>query len=242
MDEIIINCDLGEGIGNEEQLMPYIQSCNIACGGHAGNRETIEKVVELAVQNNVAIGAHPSYPDKENFGRVSLSISEEQLINSIQQQLNLFQEVLTKKGASLHHIKPHGALYNDIAKDEDLAMTFLKAIGDYKNEMGIYVPYKSKIARKALQNGFRIFYEAFADRAYNDDLSLVSRTLPNAILTNKEEVLKQVLHIAKNDSVVTINNKIVATDASTFCVHSDTENAQEIVEFLYNNIQTATIG
>ncbi|MEL4308470.1 5-oxoprolinase subunit PxpA [Joostella sp. CR20] len=242
MTEININCDVGEGFQNEADLMPYIQSCNIACGGHAGDAHSIAEVVAIAQQNKVAIGAHPSYPDVENFGRVSMKLSEEKLLATLQAQLQLFENVLSQQNAVFHHIKPHGALYNDLAKDEVLSTVFLKAVLPYKKSVALYAPYKSAIARKALQNGFRIFYEAFADRAYNDDLSLVSRTKPNAVLTDKQAVLQQVLQIATQEEVTTYQNTKVPLEASTFCVHSDTENAVDIVKYLHQNKQTVTLG
>ncbi|MCF8714226.1 5-oxoprolinase subunit PxpA [Joostella atrarenae] len=242
MIEVNINCDLGEGTSNEASIMPYIQSCNIACGGHVGNRNTIAEAIQIALKNDVAIGAHPSYPDVENFGRVSMSISNEDLVNTIQKQMKLFDEVLSEYDATLHHIKPHGALYNDIAKDDKLAIVFLSAIADYKNRAAIYVPFGSVVAKKALEEGFTIYYEAFADRAYNDDLSLVSRKLPNSLITDKNQVLEQIMHIKNKEAVISINNKAIPMEAATFCVHSDTENAIEIVEFLYKNFQTANIG
>ncbi|MCM5662990.1 5-oxoprolinase subunit PxpA [Galbibacter mesophilus] len=238
--KIIINCDLGEGIDNESSLMPFIQACNIACGGHAGDKASMRYVINLAKNHDVAIGAHPSYPDKENFGRKSLPLSEEELIQSIKSQLTDFQLAINEEKATWQHIKPHGALYNDIAKDAHLAAVFLKAIEDFKNKE-LYVPYGSVIAEKATQNGFKIIYEAFADRAYNNDLSLVSRKLPNAVLTSKKAILKQVKNIAYRNSVETIQNETVYIEGETFCVHSDTDNASEIVEFLYNHLETVHV-
>ena len=121
---IDINCDVGEGVGNEEALFPLISSCNIACGGHAGSKESIVFCLELAKKYNVKVGAHPSYPDKENFGRVSMNLSDDELILGIKQQMQLFMSLCSQMNVELHHIKPHGALYNDIAKDEHLAKTF----------------------------------------------------------------------------------------------------------------------
>ena len=136
---IDINCDLGEGIDNEHLLMPYISSCNIACGGHFGNEQTIDKTIQLAIANQVKIGAHPSFPDKENFGRKIMEISDKELEKSLQSQLELFCNRLQKATAKLHHIKPHGALYNLIAINEQAANHFINSIKKYTKKR-ILVP------------------------------------------------------------------------------------------------------
>ncbi|WP_456422786.1 5-oxoprolinase subunit PxpA [Lutibacter sp.] len=232
MKELEINCDVGEGIHNEDLLMPYIQSCNIACKGHAGDIKTMNSVVELAIKYNVKIGAHPSYPDKENFGRKTLIIDKNKLKNSIQNQINSLLKIIEEKGATLHHIKPHGALYNDIAKNNELALQFLESILPYKKTVKLYVPYNSVIAKKAKEKGFAIIYEAFADRNYTDDLRLVSRKNKGALITNKQAIFKHVLEMLIEGKVTTISGNKIAIKASTFCVHSDTKNAVEIVKYL----------
>ena len=185
---IDINCDVGEGLNNEHLLMPYISSCNIACGGHAGDKKTMAHVVSLASKYNVKIGAHPSYPDKENFGRKSIQISNEDLKESILNQVNSLEEVMNRFNVKLHHIKPHGALYNDLANDQFLALRFLKIIDKYKVTCFLYAPYGSAIAKEAKKNSFNIIYEVFADRNYNEDLSLVSRQHTSAILTHIDDI------------------------------------------------------
>jgi len=236
MNKININCDVGEGINNEADLMPYINSCNIACGGHAGNVESMNLVVELAIKNNVKIGAHPSYPDKENFGRKTMVIESNTLKISIQNQVNSLLEVLSKNGAKLNHIKPHGALYNDIAKNKELAIVFLDAILPFKNSIKLYVPFNSEIEKNAIKEGFLVVYEAFADRNYNNDLSLVSRQNNNAIISNPAIIFKHVSEMLDTNKVTTILGEKVPIKASTFCVHSDTNNAVQIVKYLHQKI------
>ena len=233
MKQIDINCDVGEGVNNEAQLMPYIQSCNIACGGHAGDEDLMNSVVALAIKHKVKIGAHPSYPDKENFGRKTMIIEPNELKASIQNQINSLQEIVKKKGSTLHHIKPHGALYNDIAKNNELSLCFLDAILPYKTDVKLYVPYNSVIEKNALKKGFMIIYEAFADRNYNDDLSLVSREKKGALITNPKHIFLHVFKMLNTNKVITITGKQQPIKATTFCVHSDTENATEIVKGLY---------
>lgn len=226
---ININCDMGEGLDNEHLLMPYINSCNIACGGHAGDTATMMKVTALAKEHNVKVGAHPSYPDKENFGRVSVEMNQEDLIQSIQEQLKAFNIVLENIDLPLHHIKAHGALYNDIAKDAALANVFLSAIFEYKTICSIYVPYHSAIELEAKSNGFKVIYEGFADRNYNDDYTLVNRKYPNAVMTDESEIVKRIEEISKTGKLTSVNGKQLPYNAQTFCVHSDTANAVEIV-------------
>lgn len=232
MKKIDINCDVGEGVNNEERLLPFIQSCNIACGGHAGDEQLMRKIVKLALIYKVKIGAHPSYPDKENFGRKSINVSSNDLKLSIQKQLDTLNTIIKGEGGILHHIKPHGALYNDIAKNEELSLVFLEAIFNFKNFTKLVVPFNSIIAKNALKQGFSIIDEGFADRNYNDDLSLVSRNEKNAVLTDIIEIEKHVKGMLFNDEVTTISGKKTTIKAATFCVHSDTENAVEIVQKL----------
>ncbi|NVJ89326.1 MAG: 5-oxoprolinase subunit PxpA [Flavobacteriaceae bacterium] len=230
--KIDLNCDVGEGVENEHLLMPFISSCSIACGGHFGNEKTIYQTLESALHYNVKVGAHPSFPDKENFGRQLLEISDANLKQSLQQQLDLFLNVLTNFKVKLHHIKPHGALYNAIAKDEKLATLFLDALKFHLQNCFLYVPFDSVIASLAIENGIKIRYEVFADRNYNDDYSLVSRKLIDALLTDKKSVLNHVLNIAKKGKVKTLKGKDLPIQADTFCVHGDTDNAIEIVKYL----------
>lgn len=229
---IDINCDVGEGIGNEAELLPLISSCNIACGGHVGDEETMTKVIRLAKENKVKVGAHPSYPDKENFGRVTLDIPTDVLIKSIQTQLECFTSVLETENVKLHHIKAHGALYNDIAKDVDLAKIFLKAIYKYKKGIVLYVPYNSTIDLEALKQDFNIKYEAFGDRNYNKDLSLVSRKLPNAVIEKPEQVLSHLLSMVNEEQLISQEGSLVKLKADTFCIHGDTPSALQILAYL----------
>jgi len=233
---IDINCDVGEGVGNEAEIFPYISSCNIACGGHAGDNSTMNHVVQLAKEHHIKIGAHPSYPDKANFGREVMDISDEELIQSIKQQLQTFDKILEKADIPLHHIKAHGALYNQTANDETSARIYLKAISDYKCRAIVYVPYQSIVAELASDMGFSLWYEAFADRNYNSDLSLVSRKNENALIKSPKDVLKHILPIVKKRKVLTINDEYCKIEAKTLCVHGDTSSALEILMYLSSEL------
>ena len=234
MDEwhIDINCDVGEGVGNEAELFPHISSCNIACGGHAGDMDSMANVIRLAKHNHVKIGAHPSYPDRPNFGREVMDIPASKLMQSIKAQLNNFCGILERENGQLHHIKAHGALYNQTAKDLGLANMYLEAVEDYKSVAPLYVPFGSVIAKVALNKGFQLWYEAFADRNYNDDLSLVSRKQGNALIQEPKKVLEHILPIIKEEQVVGIMGNKIRIKAKTFCVHGDTASALEILVYL----------
>ncbi|WGH74184.1 5-oxoprolinase subunit PxpA [Tenacibaculum tangerinum] len=240
---IDINCDVGEGVGNEHLLLPYISSCNIACGAHAGSVATIDNVIHLAKKHQVKIGAHPSFPDRKNLGRAVLPISSEALQESIEEQIRLLKERADLQGVKLHHVKPHGALYNVIAKDKKMAQLVIRAIQNTCSNVFLYVPYNSVIAEEAVKKNLQIVYEAFADRNYNDDLSLVSRSKENALITDKEAVFIHIKNIILHQKVTTIagTRKIIA---DTICVHGDTKNAVALVAYIHaklkeNNIQIA---
>ncbi|WP_419211255.1 5-oxoprolinase subunit PxpA [Maribacter sp. X9] len=229
---IDINCDVGEGIGNESDLFPMISSCNIACGGHAGSKETIRTCLRLAQKYKVNIGAHPSYPDRENFGRISMDMPEREFIESVQGQMELFLNECDSLGVSLHHIKPHGALYNDIAKDTSKAQLFLTAINPYKANVFLYVPFGSVIEELALTQNFEVKREAFADRNYNADLSLVSRKQKNALLTKAKDVLDHVLLMFDENMVKSIDGQKIPLMADTYCIHGDTPSAFQILTYI----------
>lgn len=230
--QIDINCDVGEGVGNEAELFPYISSCNIACGGHAGDIQSMQGVVKLAKQHNIKIGAHPSYPDKVNFGREVMDISADELIQSIKNQLTAFDDVLKIENAPLHHIKAHGALYNQTAKDPETARIYLEAIKEYRERTIIYAPFKSEVAKMAEGEGFHVWHEAFADRNYSIDLSLVSRKNKKALIEEPKEVLAHIVPMIKNGTVLAIDGKSSEIQAKTLCVHGDTPSALEILVYL----------
>ncbi len=231
--KIDINCDVGEGIANEHLLMPYISSCNIACGGHFGDAISIDKTIKIAIGNNVLVGAHPSFPDKENFGRKVMQISNIKLQESIQNQMDLFLERLAKFNQKLNHIKPHGALYNLIAVDELVAESFVDIIKKYINDVFLYVPFNSVIEKVALKNNVKIKYEAFGDRNYNTDLTLVSRNHQNAMLKKPLEVFNHIFAMVSDKKVKTISGIEKLIKADTFCIHGDNSNSLDILKYLH---------
>jgi len=233
---IDINADIGEGIGNEAELLPLISSCNIACGGHAGDVDIMREVIKLAKKSSVKIGAHPSFPDKPNFGRVIMSISNTALYASIKGQIRSLMNIAREENALLHHVKPHGALYNLAAKDEKTAEVIVEVMKRFHQPLNLYVPYGSVIAEVAKKENIRITYEAFADRNYNEDLSLVSRKLSNALITDSDEMFTHVHNMIVHEKVTAVNGVEVSLKASTFCIHGDNPKALELASKLVENL------
>ena len=231
---IDINCDVGEGIDNEESLMPYISSCNIACGAHAGNVEIIDRVINIARRHQVKVGAHPSFPDRENFGRKIMDIPWDALTVSLIQQIQRMQARLG--GERLHHIKAHGALYNASVVDHDIANVIVQAVKTTAANTLLYVPCNSVIEQVALQHQLNIKYEVFADRNYRDDLRLIPRAQSNAVITNKEEVIDHLSRMVIDRQVKTVSDRLMPIKAETGCVHGDNEAALEIVKYIHQKM------
>ncbi len=231
-----INCDLGEGLNNDEQIMPFISSCNIACGAHAGNLSIMRSTVLLAKKHDVKIGAHPSFSDRENFGRKEMFIPKAILKSKIINQISALKEITENEGVTLHHVKPHGALYNMAAKFNDVAMAVIEAVEHFDEDLILYVPYRSLIARKLRERNMPFFYESFADRTYNDDLSLVSRDESDSLIENVDRISKRVKQLIDLGTVNTINGKIVQIKSDTICIHGDNPNIVKIAKALSKSI------
>ncbi len=229
---IDINVDVGEGVNNEAELMPYMSSCNIACGGHAGDETTMRRIVKLAISNNVKIGAHPAFPDKDNFGRKTMHISHADLYTSVKKQIRTLLKVLRDEHAVLQHMKPHGALYNLAMIDKNIAGVIIEVVKSIAMPIKLFVPYNSVIANLAMQEHIPIVYEAFADRNYNSDLTLVSRNEKNAIITDADELFDHVSRIFFHNKVKSIKGKDIEIKANTFCIHGDNPNAVKLIQEL----------
>ena len=232
---IDINCDLGEGFDNDKYILPLISSCSIACGGHAGNDETIREVARLAKKNSVKVGAHPSYPDKPNFGRVTMRMSQDELVNAVKSQVDNFASILREENIDIHHIKAHGALYNDIASDAELARSFLKSVEEYKDTALLYVPFNSAIEGEALVAGFQIKYEAFGDRNYTDVGVLISRKEENALIQKPQAVLEHIARMVHEREAKLPSGKRIRMLADTYCIHGDNPSALEILTYISNH-------
>lgn len=237
-DTIIdINADMGEGLDNEAMLMPFISSCNIACGGHAGSIDTMRIVVKLAKAYNVKIGAHPSFPDKENFGRTKIEMSCADLYTSLKHQIRDLLLVLREENAVLHHIKPHGALYNLAAVDKTIANVIIEVMKSMSYPVKLYVPYGSMIEKRAREEGIPILVEAFADRNYNEDLTLVSRQQDSAIISDFDEMFNHVYRMIIKKKVKTITGVEINMEADTYCVHGDHPNVEKSLEKLTEKLK-----
>ncbi|MFD0835891.1 5-oxoprolinase subunit PxpA [Mariniflexile aquimaris] len=238
---IDINVDVGEGVGNESQLLPYASSCNIACGGHAGDHKSMRKVVKLAQRHRVKIGAHPSFPDVENFGRKPMNMPCVALFASLQEQINSLYTIIQQENAMLHHVKPHGALYNMAVTDTRIATIIIEVMKAIALPVKLYVPYKSVIETLAIQNNIPVTYEAFADRNYNDDLALVSRSEKNALIHESDAMFEHVYRMIIHQKVKTITGAEVAIKAETFCLHGDSLNAASLVKKLRIKLESKGI-
>ena len=231
LKEIDINVDLGEGSGNDAQLMPLISSCSIACGGHVGDETSMRSSVRLAMKHSVKIGAHPSFPDTDNFGRKILTMTKSELSDSMFHQLLRFYAVCEVENAPIHHIKLHGALYNFAAVDAPTADAVVEGIIATHIRPKLYVPFHSILAKKA-ENLLPLVYEAFIDRRYNDDLSLVSRHEENAVISSPEAAWNQLYDMISRGEVSTVQNNRFPINANTFCIHGDNKSSVEILEYI----------
>jgi UPF0271 protein len=219
---IDLSADLGEGAPDEPEIWPLITSANVACGGHYGDVASMTHAVGRARELGTRIGAHPSYPDRENFGRKSMMMSRETLRESLIAQI----EALRKLAGTLHHVKPHGALYNDAHKDRALAEIVIEAIRDVDPALPIVCSDKSQMAAAARAAGTPVIREAFADRGYNSDGSLVSRTEPGSLL-GVDEAAAQALMLADESAVIARDGTRIDIPFDTICVHADMEHAVE---------------
>jgi len=238
---IDINCDLGEGVGNDALIMPLIGSCNIACGGHTGDAESIVNTLVLAKENNVKIGAHPSFPDRENFGRKTLTISLNELFESVYNQINNLIIEARKLNLEIHHIKPHGALYNEAVKNKELSEVIVKALKKLGLNVRIYAPYNSVLAKVANNENIEVFYEAFLDRRYNKEGSLVSRIHKEALITSKEDIFKQFYSIYEHQKLTCLTGEPISIKAQTFCIHGDNKKAVSILNYLHKKCKEYNI-
>lgn len=230
MSVIDLNADLGEdpdAVSRDIALMAYISSCNIACGGHAGDSGSMAQMVTAAQAAKIAIGAHPSYPDRTNFGRVTLAINVPVLIDALVAQIASLQAIAAQLGSHLHHIKPHGALYNDMADDIALSTDIVHALGMAFPDLAIMGLSGGACQSAASQAGMGFIAEGFIDRAYADNARLVPRAQPGAVLINDPDRLAQALSIAQTQMVTTNSGKSIKMAAQSLCIHSDSQGALE---------------
>jgi 5-oxoprolinase (ATP-hydrolysing) subunit A len=225
-----LNCDMGEGIGRDELIMPYITSANIACGYHAGDEETMLQTILMAKKYNVNIGAHPSFADRENFGRTEMKLSVIEIYELVAKQIDLLKKMATDNDAQLYHVKPHGALYNMAARSKEMAKAIAGAVKDVDENLVLYGLSNSFLISEAKALGIKTASEVFADRTYQDDGSLTPRSQPNALIQNTAEAIHQVLMMVKEGKVRTVSGKEITIAAETICIHGDGKHAVEFAK------------
>ncbi|WP_044415397.1 5-oxoprolinase subunit PxpA [Halarcobacter anaerophilus] len=238
---IRLNCDMGESfgiwkMGADEQIMPYISLANLACGFHASDAVTMNRSVELAKKYNVTIGAHPSYQDLVGFGRRSISCSLEEIKSKVLYQLGALYAFCKSHGTTVAYVKPHGALYNDMMRDQNIYKAILSAVAAFDKNIKLMIlsnPNNEAFEYTAKMYGITLIYEVFADRNYNDDGTLVSRMLPNAVITDELEIMQRVKTLKEYGFLESINSKRLYLKADTICVHGDTEDALNFIKSLY---------
>ena len=232
---IDLNCDMGESFGTYELgydalAMPFVTSINVACGFHASDPDNMAKTVLLAKQHGVAVGAHPGYPDLVGFGRRSMALTPEEVKNAVIYQIGALNSFCKAAGTKLQHVKVHGALYNNAEKDLSVATAIAKAIKAVDPSLYMLCLANSQMGIAAKQEGLPFVEEAFADRAYTDEGSLVSRKIAGSVIHNIDEVVTRVVRMVTDKTVVSISGNVVPIQAQTICVHGDTPGAVDMVK------------
>jgi UPF0271 protein len=242
-----INCDLGESygyfkVGHDAEIMPYITSANVACGFHAGDPATMMETVQLAKRFRVAVGAHPGFSDLLGFGRREMKLSAEELESYVIYQIGALQTIAQTRKMRLQHIKPHGALYNMAAKDEDISRIIVKAVQSVNSKLILFAPAKSATAKIASKISQPVAFEVFADRAYNSDGTLVPRSKKGSVIEKPELVVKRVAQMVTEGTVSALNGETVELDeVHTVCIHGDTVTAVELAKNLKNTLTRANV-
>lgn len=241
---LLLNCDLGENSSLENSnvdavVMPFIDQANIACGYHAGSPRIMRQTINYALQHNVTIGAHPSYPDRENFGRISMNIPNKELINLVKAQIETLVDIGKKVGANVSYVKPHGALYNDMMANGHIRSAIMQAISEYSHELKFMLqatPQSDMHKEEALIFGLDLIFEVFADRCYTDDGALLNRKLSGAV-HNREKMLSQVAQLKNERSITTVSGQILSLEADSICVHGDNAEGVAAIKQIRELIQ-----
>ncbi len=242
MIAVDLNADLGEECGSDAALLKLVSSANIACGFHAGDAETMLACVREALKNGVAIGAHPSFPDRENFGRTAMTLPPETVYAQMLYQIGALAAIVRAEGGQLRHVKPHGMLYNQAAKDRDLADAIARAVSTVDPDLILVGLAGSELIRAGTRYGLITREEVFADRGYQADGSLVPRTQAGALIADEDQALAQTLEMIQRGRVKSITGEWAAVHAQTVCIHGDGEHALAFArrlrrEFEENNIK-----
>lgn len=246
MLKIDINCDMGESfgaysIGQDSAIMPYITSANIACGFHAGDPDVMKKTVSQALEHRVSIGAHPGLPDLQGFGRRNMVLSPEEVYSIVVYQIGALNAFVEIEGGRLRHVKPHGALYNMAAADEQLARAIASAVKDVSSSLVLYGLAGSKLIEAGEKAGLPTASEVFADRTYTEKGMLTPRSLPDALITCEETALSQVTRMVKENKVRSTDGVDVAIQADTVCIHGDGAHALAFARLIKETFEKEAI-
>ncbi|MQS44633.1 LamB/YcsF family protein [Companilactobacillus mishanensis] len=244
MATIDLNSDLGEAfgrysLGRDSEIIPLVSSVNVACGYHAGDSDVMAQTVELAEEAGVGIGAHPGFPDLQGFGRRKMDMKPAEVQHMVTYQVGAL--LAFTKSKKLHHVKPHGALYNAAAKDHDLAVAICKGIAQVDGDLPIYGLANSELISAAKEVGIPFAQEAFGDRNYNADGTLVSRSLPDAVIKDPKQVAKRVALMINNQEIIALDGTKIPLKPDSICVHGDNQAALDIVKELRNGLSEAGI-
>ncbi|MGM0854220.1 MAG: LamB/YcsF family protein [Bacillota bacterium] len=239
--KIDLNCDLGESfgtytIGQDDEMMKFVSSVNVACGFHAGDPLVMKQTVTNALSHNLKIGAHPGLPDLQGFGRRVIHVTPEEVYALVQYQIGALLAFIKAQGGKLSHVKPHGALYNMAARDSELAASIAKAVYDLDPGLTLFGLSQSELTKAGEELGLRVAHEVFADRSYQSDGSLTPRSLPNAVLHDENEVEKQVLRMVEKQEVVSTDGEVLSIKADTICLHGDNTAALNLAKRLFEKL------
>jgi 5-oxoprolinase (ATP-hydrolysing) subunit A len=234
---IDLNADLGEGAGHDEELFELISSANIATGFHAGDSDSMHAAVSAAKKHGVAVGAHPSFFDRENFGRKELKVSNQEVFDAVAYQLGVFQAIASSVDVQPNHVKPHGALYNMAVRDDKLADAIARAIESVDPKLILFAPDKTELARSGEAHGLQVAREIFADRNYLNNGWLVPRTRSDALLRDPKEAAARVLRMLREGKVRSVEGRDVDVRGETICVHGDTPGAVEFARELRSRLE-----
>ena len=230
-----LNCDMGEGMAYDAQIMPLIDRANLACGAHAGSEALMHSNVLLAKQYGVQIGAHPSYPDRENFGRVSMQIDSEKLEALLGQQIGVLDIICQAHEVKLSYVKPHGALYNDMMREKKMFETILRAVSAYDSALQLMIlssPQNSEYAKIAAEHGITLIYELFADRNYTEEGGLVPRGEPDAVIEDTAQIVERIKHYQQQGELLSITGKLLQLAGDSLCVHGDNASSLAVIKAL----------
>ncbi|MGG2065350.1 5-oxoprolinase subunit PxpA [Bacillus sp. S14(2024)] len=246
MKVVDLNCDLGESfgaynIGNDDAILPYVSSVNIACGFHAGDPSVMHSTVAKALEYRVSIGAHPGLPDLIGFGRRMMHVSPDEVYDYMIYQIGALDGFIRALGGKMNHVKPHGALYNLAAVNSEIANAIAKAIYKVNPELLLFGLASSEFVRAGEKYNLRVVEEVFADRTYQSNGTLTNRTESNALITNEEDAIRQVLQMVQKGNVPAVDGTIVSIAAHTICIHGDGLHAVDYAKSIYNALQQAQI-